>query len=371
MAGNPRRHQRIGEVSVEACWSRLSVKLLLENGAEVNAIGGEYGNALLAALFKGNKVIMKLLLENGAEVNAIGGEYGNALQAATFRGDEAIVKLLLDNGAEVNAVGGRFGNALQAASFKGAEVIVKLLLEYGAEVNVKGGKYGNALQAASFRGTEAIVKLLLENGAEVNAMGGEYGNALQAAFFRGNKVIMKLLLVNGAEVNANGGEYGIGTNVDSASDIVDSDNLKLEHSCKPFTYVCHLLVSPQCLLGTTCWIAAEHALQHARNNITSASDVFDKWQIQKSKYVVLASLNPVLDILIRYMFLSLKKLMPPLLCCQNLEDCFPHFLLSFSQSPLHIIFLYLKMMEVFGNLMSLFILLLQKLLMVDPVQKPL
>jgi ankyrin repeat protein len=45
----------------------------------------------------GNEGIVKLLLENGAEVNAKGGEYGNALQAASFRGNEAIVKLLLEN----------------------------------------------------------------------------------------------------------------------------------------------------------------------------------------------------------------------------------------------------------------------------------
>ena len=45
------------------------VKLLLENGAEVNAEGGVYENALHAAFLRDNNVIMKLLMENGAEVN--------------------------------------------------------------------------------------------------------------------------------------------------------------------------------------------------------------------------------------------------------------------------------------------------------------
>ena len=57
---------------------------------------------------------MKLLLENGAGVNAAGGYFGNALQAASYQGNKAIVKLLLENGAGVNAEGGYFGNALQA-----------------------------------------------------------------------------------------------------------------------------------------------------------------------------------------------------------------------------------------------------------------
>ena len=39
------------------------------------------------------------------------------------------------------------------------------------------------------------------------------------------------------------------------------------------------------------WISAEHALQHARNNISSVSEVFGRWQIQKSEYVVLAGFD--------------------------------------------------------------------------------
>ena len=66
-------------------------------------MGGYYGNALQAASFRGNEVIVRLLLENGAEVDAMGGEYGYALQAASLHGNEVIVRLLLKNGADVNA----------------------------------------------------------------------------------------------------------------------------------------------------------------------------------------------------------------------------------------------------------------------------
>ena len=46
------------------------------------------------------------------------------------------------------------------------------------------------------------------------------------------------------------------------------------------------------VLGTTiCWIAAEHALQHARNNISSVSEVFGEWQIQESEYIVHAGFD--------------------------------------------------------------------------------
>jgi hypothetical protein len=42
------------------------VELLLTKGADVNAQGGRYSNALQAALFGGNSMIRDLLLAKGA-----------------------------------------------------------------------------------------------------------------------------------------------------------------------------------------------------------------------------------------------------------------------------------------------------------------
>ncbi|KAH6662712.1 ankyrin repeat-containing domain protein [Halenospora varia] len=182
--------------------------LLLEKGADVNAQGGYYGNALQAASDGGHEAIAALLLEKGADVNAQGRDYGNALQAALDGGHEAIAALLFEKGADVNSQGGRYGNALQAASARGHEAIAALLLDKGANVNARGGYYGNALQAASARGHEAIAALLLEKGANVNAQGRDYSNALQAASARGHEAIAALLLEKGADVNSQGGLYG-------------------------------------------------------------------------------------------------------------------------------------------------------------------
>jgi ankyrin repeat protein len=178
----------------EASWD-----LVLEKGADVNAQGGEYGNALQAASKAGHQPIVQLLLEKGADVNAQGGYFGNALQAASEAGHQAIVQLLLEKEADVNVQGGDSGNALQAASGVGHQEIVQLLLEKGAVVNAQGGYFGNALQAASRAGHHTIVQLLLENGADVNAQGGECGNALQAALGVGHRAIVELLVKNGAD----------------------------------------------------------------------------------------------------------------------------------------------------------------------------
>ena len=57
-----------------------------------------YGNALQAASYNGDEKLVELLLDKGADVNAQGGDYGNALYAASVGGHE-VVELLLGRGA--------------------------------------------------------------------------------------------------------------------------------------------------------------------------------------------------------------------------------------------------------------------------------
>ena len=80
---------------------------LLKNGVDVNIqMGGIHGQVLQVASLCGHEAMAKLLIENGADVNAKGGEHGNALQAASYKDEEAIARLLIENGADVNAEGG-------------------------------------------------------------------------------------------------------------------------------------------------------------------------------------------------------------------------------------------------------------------------
>jgi hypothetical protein len=174
-------------------------RLLLDSGANVNAQGGLYGNALHAASAGGHEAVVRLLLDEGANVNAQGGPYGNALHAASAGGHEAVVRLLLDEGANVNAQDELYVNALHAASAGGHETVVRLLLDEGANVNAQGGPYGNAFLAASAGGHEAVVRMLIDKGADVNAQGGRYGNVLQAALLGDHEAVMKLLVSRGAK----------------------------------------------------------------------------------------------------------------------------------------------------------------------------
>jgi ankyrin repeat domain-containing protein 50 len=46
----------------------------------------------------GHEKVIELLLGKSADINAQGGEYGNALQAASYGGHEKVVELLLGRG---------------------------------------------------------------------------------------------------------------------------------------------------------------------------------------------------------------------------------------------------------------------------------
>ncbi|RYO95808.1 hypothetical protein DL765_011770 [Monosporascus sp. GIB2] len=176
-----------------------SVKLLVENGANIEVRDKQRRTALHLAAERGHYGIAQILVEGKADVNARRGRHGNPLYTASVGGHDKIVALLLEGGAGVNAQGEYYGNALQAASVGGHDKIVTLLLEKGADVNAQGGRYGNALQAASALGHDKIVALLLEGGADVNAQGGPYGNSLQAASAEGHDKVVALLLDWGAQ----------------------------------------------------------------------------------------------------------------------------------------------------------------------------
>jgi ankyrin repeat protein len=177
------------------------VKILLDGGADVNAQGGEYGNALQAASANGHVNILKILLGKGADINARSGRHGTALHAALLSGSYEMVQTLLGMGADVNAQDEDSRTVLHQASQKGLDQIVQILLEYGAEIDVRGGcEYDTALQLAALEGHREIVQILVNHGADINAQSNTHGTALQIASEGGHESIVRILLDSGAHV---------------------------------------------------------------------------------------------------------------------------------------------------------------------------
>ncbi|KAF5333033.1 hypothetical protein D9758_017224 [Tetrapyrgos nigripes] len=261
------------------------VKHLVENGADVNAKGGEFGFALHAAAEEGHLDIVKYLVEKGADVNAKegdiwghldivkylvekgadvdaeGGEYGFPLRAAAYMGHLDIFKYLVEKGADVDAEEGLYGFALQAAAEEGHLDIFKYLVGKGEDVNAKEGEYGFALQAAAEEGHLDIVKYLVEKGEDVNAKEGEYGFALQAAAEEGHLDIVKYLVEKGADVNTKGGKYGSALKAAQEGFTLSTlfSQIRFEPSITPSNYERVPFPLPLDILHTKYWVS------HRRN----------------------------------------------------------------------------------------------------------
>lgn len=179
---------------------KTTVGLLLKWKASIDSLEGHYGTALIAASYKGCKDIVQLLLESGADANPEMDFYGTPLYAALLAGHDEIAKLLLDRGANVNSGDGPFGTPLIVACNKGHKASVELLLSRDADVNAGDTQYGKPLHIASYNGFKDIVELLLQSHADVNAVGGGYDTALKAASQKGHNDVVVLLLKCGANI---------------------------------------------------------------------------------------------------------------------------------------------------------------------------
>jgi putative CocE/NonD family hydrolase len=166
------------------------VQLLVEAGTDVNA--GSWP-PLCQAVDENNTAIAEYLIDHGADINVPSG--WTPLQQAPLYSSIEMVELLIEAGADVNA-GPR--TALHSATRRARKDMTELLLQKGADVNAKDSRGRPILQEAADSGSVEIVELLIAKGADVNA---EPWKILQSTFQRGHKDITELLLQKGADVN--------------------------------------------------------------------------------------------------------------------------------------------------------------------------
>ncbi|KFZ16205.1 hypothetical protein V501_02341 [Pseudogymnoascus sp. VKM F-4519 (FW-2642)] len=210
-----------------ALWAAASqgheslVRLLLENGAEINLTGelerGSRVTALFCAAARGHIAVLQLLLKKGGNVHdeseTLGYFRGTALVWAVGKGDKDVALLLIENKANWQAkceFDGLTLTMLMMAAIGGNEAIVQLLLRKGAkideEIEIRSGFSATALSVAIEARNRAIVQVLLENGADIDRATelkhGSKVTALYSAASNGNEDMVRLLLQKGADAEA-------------------------------------------------------------------------------------------------------------------------------------------------------------------------
>ncbi|KAJ7487830.1 ankyrin repeat-containing domain protein [Mycena latifolia] len=208
------------------------VRLLIENGANINLGPPRLESALYVACREGYESIAQILVENGADVNweaeipnysysssKRNTDWQLPLFAATARGSEALVGLLTANGAKASI--NSPSDTLCEAAKNGYEVISQLLLESGAVVDHR------AIENVAYAGRLGMVKLFIKHAVNVNMLTAldiascyghwdvvhefitsgcvnleeQGGRSLLVACCVGEVDIVSLLINNGADVN--------------------------------------------------------------------------------------------------------------------------------------------------------------------------
>jgi ankyrin repeat protein len=206
------------------------VELVLDKGADVNAVDRFGNTAVLTAARLGTVDVAALLLAKGAKVKVADNEGMTPLHAV---GTKAVAEMLLAQGADVNAVNQEGETPLYLAVQRGDLPLAELLEAKGARHDIftlaalgrdealrkalqtsplpkpkKNYHYPPLLLAAHFGQTNAV-QVLLDKGAGVDDSMWNGMTALHAAAAGGHKDTIGLLLEHKANINAkmSGGPY--------------------------------------------------------------------------------------------------------------------------------------------------------------------
>jgi len=171
------------------------VAQLLRLNINPNAFDRKGVNALAAASANGHSGVVKLLLENGADVNAKDPSYQlTALFPACGGNHAEVVKILLNAGADPNVKSNPdMITPLITAVVGGSQEIVRLLLSAGADPNIVHRTGLSPLMVASKGGYGEIVKMLLQHGANPYAKAESGETALSLATQKGYSEVVELL----------------------------------------------------------------------------------------------------------------------------------------------------------------------------------
>ena len=116
--------------------------------------------------------IIRMLLDAGADINALNGGKSTPLALATASGDADIVRVLLEHGADANLADAEGKAPLHDASDQGFLEVVRELLAHGADANGSHAgvyKHWTPLMSAASEGHAEIARALLDGGADYGA----------------------------------------------------------------------------------------------------------------------------------------------------------------------------------------------------------
>ncbi|KAK7490959.1 hypothetical protein BaRGS_00017831 [Batillaria attramentaria] len=178
-------------------------EILLQRGADVNALTSLEWTPLHLASENGHVRVANILLALGAHVNVQEKRGWSPLHLASCRGHARMADVLLQRGARVDMRKAFEWTPLHLASFYGRSETARVLLQHGATVDAEMASGATPLYLANRHGHLNTTNVLLQHRArpDPQRMTSE-GGALYVASRYGHVVGVFALLQHGASVNA-------------------------------------------------------------------------------------------------------------------------------------------------------------------------
>ena len=177
-------------------FANLVEQLIAKHPQHVDAVGGRYRTAAVAALAGRHFEVAQVLHRNKSSVEPRGFLETTPLHSAAVCGDLEMIQVLLEFGVDVDAQNRYRHTALDYASRDGHRNdagVARLLIAHGADPNLCNKKGSSPLHRATEYGRIEIVRLLIEHGADVEVKDKKGRTPLDVATEEQHDEIIKLL----------------------------------------------------------------------------------------------------------------------------------------------------------------------------------
>ncbi|KAF8647576.1 hypothetical protein AX16_006615 [Volvariella volvacea WC 439] len=149
----------------------------------------------------------RYLLEQGAEVDALGGDLvATPLQWAARNGYLYVIQLLISHGADPTIADSQGYNSLHLVTHSSAIMPLLYLLHQPVNVDSRDSQGHTSLMWAAYQGDALSVDLLLKHGADPNTKDDVGLTPLHWAVVKGNRVCIRRLVEKGADLGAKDAE---------------------------------------------------------------------------------------------------------------------------------------------------------------------
>jgi ankyrin repeat protein len=180
------------------------VKLLVDNGADIEARSNGLATPLWVAANRNRRSAVRFLLDQKAQIEAADKFNNTPLHGAVNAGHCQLVRELLADGAKYDTQNNAGKTPLYSAAQSGREDVLRCLLEQGADPTIVTVEGWTALHTAAYQGHTRVAEILIQD-RRIGLDDGTYAygyTPLHKAVESDSVQMVRLILNGGANINS-------------------------------------------------------------------------------------------------------------------------------------------------------------------------